>query len=106
MRHIADHRRGPLSAEPPAHESGVRARIFGLSAVLLLGLLVSTGAGQLNGSRARDLKAPARAALEIKRQVESALYNLLWAADWQNITAWRSRVDGGAAAAAPGGDIL
>src|SRR3954454_23259499 len=100
------------TGEPPGggqrrlRDRGVRARIFGLSAVLLLGLLVSTGVGQLNGSRASDLEAQADAAVEVQRQVEAARYNLLWAANWQNITAWRARVDGGAAAAAPGGDNL
>src|SRR3954451_4895406 len=96
------------TGKPPAvgqhrlRDRGVRARIFGLSAVLLLGLLVSTGAGQLNGSRASDLKEQADAAVEGQRQVEAARYNLLWAANWQHITAGRARGAGGAAAGAPG----
>jgi methyl-accepting chemotaxis protein len=82
----------------------IRARIFGLTAVLLLGLIGSTVTGLVNGNRASDLHAESRAAVAVQREVEAARYNLLWAANWQNITAWRARVDGGAAAAADGGD--
>ena len=42
--------------------------------------------------------------MRVQQQVETARYDLLWAANWQNITAWRSRVDGGAVAADPDGD--
>src|SRR3954469_19671340 len=82
----------------------IRARIFGLTAVLLLGLIASTLTGLVNGNRASDLHAESQAAVAVQRQVETARYDLLWAANWQNITAWRARVDGGAAAAAPDGD--
>ncbi len=82
----------------------IRARIFGLTAVLLLGLVASTATGMVNGSRAHDLHAESQAAVAVQQQVEKARYDLLWAANWQNITAWRARVDGGAVAAAPDGD--
>src|SRR6478736_8335429 len=82
----------------------IRARIFGLTAVLLLGLVASTATGMVNGNRASALHAESQAAVGIQQQVEAARYNLLWAANWQNITAWRARVDGGAVAAAPDGD--
>src|SRR3954454_6383400 len=82
----------------------IRARIFGLTAVLLLGLIASTLTGMVNGNRASDLHAESQAAIAVQQQVEAARYNLLWAANWQNITAWRARVDGGAKAAAEGGD--
>ena len=58
----------------------------------------------VNGNRAHDLHAESQAAVAVQQQVEEARYNLLWAANWQNITAWRARVDGGAAAAAADGD--
>src|SRR3954467_10926623 len=96
------------SPEPVARhwyrDLSIRARIFGLTAVLLLGLVASTLTGMVNGSRARDLHAESQAATDVQRQVEAARYNLLWAANWQNITAWRARVDGGAVAAAEDGD--
>ena len=82
----------------------IRARIFGLTAVLLLGLVASTVTGLVNGNRASDLHAESQAAVAVQQQVEAARYDLLWAANWQNITAWRARVDGGAVAAAPDGD--
>jgi hypothetical protein len=85
-------------------DRGVRTRVFGLTAVLLVGLLASTVAGTFFGKRASDLHAQADAAVVVQRQVEAARYNLLWAANWQNITAWKARVEGGATAAAPGGD--
>ena len=81
----------------------VRARVFGLTAVLLLGLIASTITGQINGNRASALHAEAQAAVGVQQQLEAARYNLLWAANWQNITAWRARVDGGAAGAAAQG---
>ena len=74
----------------------IRTRILGLTGVLLLGLVGSLVSGIVNGNRASDLQAQADAAELIQKQVETARYDLLWAANWQNITAWRSRVDGGA----------
>jgi len=100
--------RGP--AESPGvtrhwyRDRGVRTRVFGLTAVLLLGLVVSTVTGAVNGNRAADLHARADAAVVVQQQVEAARYNLLWAANWQNITAWKARVEGGATAAAATGD--
>src|SRR3954469_16557285 len=82
----------------------IRTRIFGLTAVLLCGLIASTATGMVNGNKASALHAESQAATNVQQQVEAARYNLLWAANWQNITAWRARVDGGAAAAAEGGD--
>ena len=82
----------------------IRTRILGLTGVLLLGLVGSLVSGVVNGNRASDLQAQADAAEHIQKQVETARYDLLWAANWQNITAWRSRVDGGAVAADPAGD--
>ena len=58
----------------------------------------------MNGNRASDLHAESQAAVGVQQQVEAARYDLLWAANWQNITAWRARVDGGAVAAAEDGD--
>ncbi|TFV71308.1 methyl-accepting chemotaxis protein [Blastococcus sp. CT_GayMR19] len=82
----------------------IRTRILGLTGVLLLGLIASLVSGVVNGNRASDLQAQADAAVRVQQQVETARYDLLWAANWQNITAWRSRVDGGATAAAADGD--
>ena len=82
----------------------VRTRVFGLTAVLLIGLAASAATGMVNGNRASALHEEARAAMVVQQQVEAARYDLLWAANWQNITAWRARVDGGAVAAAADGD--
>jgi methyl-accepting chemotaxis protein len=103
-------RRTPSTSSPETvarhwyRDLSIRARIFGLTAVLLLGLIASTVTGMVNGNRASDLHAESRAAVAVQQEVEAARYNLLWAANWQNITAWRARVDGGAVAAAPDGD--
>jgi hypothetical protein len=40
---------------------------------------------------------------EAPRQVEAARYDLLWAGTGRT-SAWKARVEGGATAAAPGGD--
>ena len=60
----------------------LRARIFGLTAVLLLGLVASVVTGSINGNRARELHAESQAAVAVQQQVEAARYNLLWAANW------------------------
>ncbi|MCW2533623.1 MAG: Methyl-accepting chemotaxis protein, partial [Blastococcus sp.] len=44
----------------------IRARIFGLTAVLLLGLIGSTVTGLVNGNRASDLHAESRAAVAVQ----------------------------------------
>ena len=105
-------RRTPSTSSPGTvapnwyRDLSIRARIFGLTAVLLLGLVASTLTGLVNGNRASDLHAESRAAVAVQQDVEAARYNLLWAANWQNITAWRARVDGGAVAAAADGDNI
>src|SRR3954463_8101626 len=97
----------PLSGTVAPHwyrDLSIRTRIFGLTAVLLCGLIASTLTGMVNGNKASALHAESQAAAGVQQQVETARYNLLWAANWQNITAWRARVDGGAVAAAQDGD--
>ena len=95
---------GPGVGRPRFRDLSVRARVFGLTAVLLLGVIASTVTGEINGNRASELHAEAEAAVGVQQQLQQARYDLLWAANWQNITAWRARVDGGAAAADPAGD--
>ena len=85
-------------------DRGVRARIFGLAAVLLIGLLTVTVTSTISRSTVAHLDDEVTAAVQVQREVEAARYELLWAANWQNITAWRARVDGGAVAAASDGD--
>jgi methyl-accepting chemotaxis protein len=85
-------------------DRGIATRIFGITAALLLGLVVATVVGVHGSQRISDLHDEATAAVAAQRTVDAARYDLLWAANWQNITAWRARVDGGAVAAAPDGD--
>jgi methyl-accepting chemotaxis protein len=85
-------------------DRGIATRIFALSAALLFGMVAATATGIVGTQRIADLHAQATAAVAAQRTVESARYELLWAANWQNITAWRARVDGGAKAAAADGD--
>ncbi len=92
---------------PPRHwyrDRGISTRIFAISAALMLGTLAATVAGIHGTQRVGDLHEQATAAVDAQRTVEDARYNLLWAANWQNITAWNARVVGGATAAAPTGD--
>ncbi len=105
----AGHRTPTAAAPDPVashwyRDLSIRTRIFGLTAVLLLGLVATTVTGSINGNRASQLHTESQAAVAVQQQVEAARYNLLWAANWQNITAWRARVDGGAKAAAADGD--
>ncbi|MGY1748602.1 methyl-accepting chemotaxis protein [Modestobacter sp. SYSU DS0511] len=85
-------------------DRGIRTRIYALSALLLLGMVAAAATGISGAARVSDLNARATEAAGVQRAVENARYDLLWAANWQNITAWRARVDGGAAAADPNGD--
>src|SRR6478609_9754499 len=69
----------PPTATPDRHwyrDLSIRARIFGLTAVLLLGLIASTVTGVVNGNRASALHAESQAAVGIQQQVEAARYNL------------------------------
>jgi len=88
------------------HDLSLRARIFAIVAILVLGTLV-VGATALRGSSTIDDRQQEwDQAVSTQQQVERGRYQLLWLANWQNITAWKSRVDGGAAAAAADGDNL
>jgi methyl-accepting chemotaxis protein len=84
----------------------LRFRIFTIVGVLVLGTIV-VGATALRGgstidARQRDWST----AVSTQQQVERGRYQLLWLANWQNITAWKTRTDGGAAATAVDGDNL
>nr|WP_236834362.1 methyl-accepting chemotaxis protein [Blastococcus sp. KM273129] len=85
-------------------DRGIGTRIFAVSAALLMGIVAATVTGISGTQRVADLHAEARDAVAAQRAVEAARYDLLWAANWQNITAWKARVEGGATAAAPDGD--
>ncbi|MGY1721412.1 HAMP domain-containing protein, partial [Blastococcus sp. SYSU DS0552] len=85
-------------------DRGIGTRIFAVCAALLLGMLAATVTGITGTQRVADLHAEARDAVAAQRVVEGARYDLLWAANWQNITAWKARVEGGAVAAAADGD--
>ncbi|RBY92730.1 methyl-accepting chemotaxis protein [Blastococcus sp. TF02A-30] len=85
-------------------DRGIATRIFAVSSALLLGTVAATVCGVSGVDRISDLHDEATAAVAAQRTVEDARYDLLWAANWQNITAWKARVDGGAVAAAPEGD--
>ncbi len=84
----------------------LRVKIFTIVAVLVLGTIV-VGLTALRGSATIDEKQQDWSrAVATQQQVERGRYQLLWLANWQNITAWKSRTDGGATAAAPDGDNL
>jgi methyl-accepting chemotaxis protein len=85
---------------------GIGARIAALTAVLVVGLLIVSGAALYTQQRTSTLEGDVEAAIGVQDEVQAAKYELLWASNWQNITAWRARVDGGAVAADPAGDNL
>jgi methyl-accepting chemotaxis protein len=84
-------------------DRGIATRVFALSAALLFGMVAATVTGIVGTQRVAALHEQATRAVAAQRTVASARYDLLWAMNWQNVTAWRSRVDGGAKAAAPDG---
>ncbi|TFV67867.1 UNVERIFIED_ORG: methyl-accepting chemotaxis protein [Bacillus sp. AZ43] len=87
-------------------DRGIATRVFAVSAALLLGTVAATVSGVVGTQRVGDLHVEATQAVDAQRTVEAARYDLLWAANWQNITAWNARTMGGPAAAAPDGDNL
>ncbi|WNB85222.1 methyl-accepting chemotaxis protein [Cellulomonas sp. ATA003] len=96
-----------IPSEPsPSRRGGIRARIVGVTALLVVGTLVVAGTASYGTARIGDLEDQLGAAVDVQDTVERARYDLLWASNWQNITAWRARVDGGAVAADPAGDNL
>ena len=88
------------------HDLGLRVRIFAIVAVLFLGIAVVTGTAMRGSSNVDARQQDWNRAVAAQQQVERGRYQLLWLANWQNITAWKSRTDGGATAAAVDGDNL
>jgi methyl-accepting chemotaxis protein len=105
MSHARTTRAGAdISARHWYRDRGIATRIFGISAALMLGTVAATVTGVQGTQRVGELHEEATAAVAVQRTVEDARYDLLWAANWQNITAWNARVVGGQTAAAPDGD--
>jgi methyl-accepting chemotaxis protein len=85
-------------------DRSLQTRVFAIVAVLALGTGVVT-ATAVAGARTVEHKQREWArAIAVQAQVERGRYELLWLANWQNITAWKARTEGGAAAAAADGD--
>ncbi|WP_240942529.1 methyl-accepting chemotaxis protein [Planosporangium thailandense] len=85
---------------------GIRTRIFAIVAVLALGIAVVAVAATVGSNTVNKRQAEWSRAIAVEQSVDQGRYNLLWLANWQNITAWKARTEGGAAAAAEGGDNL
>jgi methyl-accepting chemotaxis protein len=106
------HQEGQRSAGAPRRglrffdDLSIRTRIFAIVAVLALGIAVVAAAAGVGSSTVNKRQAEWNRAVVVSEQVEQGRYNLLWLANWQNITAWNSRTKGGATAAAVGGDDL
>jgi methyl-accepting chemotaxis protein len=88
------------------NDLSLRVRIFAIVAVLALGTLVVGATALRGGATVDDRQQEWSEAVSTQQQVERGRYQLLWLANWQNITAWKTRVDGGAPAAATDGDNL
>jgi len=84
----------------------LRVRIFTIVGVLVLGTIVVGVTALRGGATVDDRQQDWSRAVSTQQQVERGRYQLLWLANWQNITAWKSRVAGGASAAATDGDNL
>ncbi|MEU2350555.1 methyl-accepting chemotaxis protein [Modestobacter sp. NPDC049651] len=85
-------------------DRGIGTRIAALAAVVMAGLLLVSGTALYSQQRSSAMDRDIDAAVDVQHDVLEAKYQLLWATNWQNITAWKSRVDGGATAADPAGD--
>jgi len=87
-------------------DRSVRTRVLLLAAFMGVMTLVVAATASIGARTVSDHTEDLSSAITAQDAVEQARYDLLWASNWQNITAWRSRIDGGEAAAAPGGDNL
>ncbi|SCX43514.1 methyl-accepting chemotaxis protein [Klenkia marina] len=85
-------------------DRGIATKIAALVVTSSVGLVAVSGLALRGQAVSDDINSRMQAAVEVQDQVQTAKYDLLWATNWQNITAWKSRVDGGAVAAAPDGD--
>jgi methyl-accepting chemotaxis protein len=99
-------RRAARSGRRSFHDLGLRVRIFAIVAVLFLGIVAVTLTAMRGAATVDERQQEWNAATATQQQVERGRYQLLWLANWQNITAWKSRTDGGPTAAAEGGDNL
>ena len=84
----------------------LRIRIFAIVAVLAIGTAVVGATALRGGATVDDRQQEWSQAVATQQRVERGRYQLLWLANWQNITAWKARTDGGATAAAEDGDNL
>ena len=87
-------------------DRSIRTRVLALAAFMGLMTIVVTGTASLGARAVSNDAEHLNRAVAVQDSVEQARYDLLWASNWQNITAWKSRSDGGASAAAVGGDNL
>ncbi|SDB91137.1 methyl-accepting chemotaxis protein [Sanguibacter gelidistatuariae] len=97
----------PTTASTPSswwRDRSIATRIGVTVALMGLGLGLVSGVALVGQERVKDIDDRVTAAVGVQMDVADAKYQLLWATNWQNITAWKSRVDGGAVAAAPDGD--
>ncbi len=85
-------------------DRGIATKIGALAALCAVGLAALGGFAIAGQERIAGLDEQMQQATAVQDDVQDAKYQLLWATNWQNITAWRARVDGGAVAADPAGD--
>jgi methyl-accepting chemotaxis protein len=84
----------------------IRTRVLGLSILMGIVALSVTFTAATGARHVKEHTAELAALVKMQDDVAAARYNLLWASNWQNITAWKVRTAEGAQAAATGGDNL
>jgi methyl-accepting chemotaxis protein len=94
----------PVQTSRPGRRRGIRAKIVGVAGLLMVGILVVAGTAAAGALRTAALEDELEQAVGLQEAAADARYQLLWASNWQNITAWKSRVDGGRVAARPASD--
>jgi methyl-accepting chemotaxis protein len=97
----------PVTRRSPARwwaDRSIATKIAALVVTSSVGLVAVSGLALHGQTVSDDLSGRMQAAVDVQDEVQDAKYDFLWATNWQNITAWKSRVDGGAVAAAPDGD--
>jgi methyl-accepting chemotaxis protein len=96
---------GSTRGRPHAFDNlSIRTRIFAIVVVLALGTAVVAATAAIGSSTVNKRQAEWNQAVVVAQAVEQGRYDLLWLTNWQNITGWKSRTQGGATAAAATGD--
>ena len=96
----------PVAALRAIGDRSIRTRLLLLAGFLGVMIVLVTVTADVGARQVAGYGDDLNRAVAVQDVVEQSRYDLLWASNWQNITAWKARSEGGATAAAAAGDNL